>query len=71
MASDYIARPDAQFHAWQNNFVTCVNGHLADFGLAAGDVVGLNNSAPTWTADYPAYSAAHAARQGKDGARRA
>ena len=26
----------AQFHAWQNNFVTYVNSHLADLGLAAG-----------------------------------
>ena len=27
---------DAQFHAWQNNFATYVNGGLADMGLAAG-----------------------------------
>ena|GEM_PF-6290308 len=37
MANDYIPRPDARFHAWQNNFVTYVNGHLADLALAAGD----------------------------------
>ena len=36
MANDYIPRPDARFHAWQNNLVTYVNGHLADLGLAAG-----------------------------------
>ncbi len=36
MANDYIPRPDAQFHAWRNNFATYVNGHLADLGLAAG-----------------------------------
>jgi len=36
MANDYIPRPDAQFHAWRNNFVTYVNGHLADLGLAVG-----------------------------------
>ena len=34
MANDYIPRPDARFHAWQNNFVTYVNGHLAELGLA-------------------------------------
>ncbi len=28
-----IPRPDA----WRNNFVTSVNGHLADLGLAAGE----------------------------------
>ena len=27
MANDRIPRPDAEFHAWQNNFVTYVNGH--------------------------------------------
>ena len=37
MANDYIPRPDARFHAWQNDFVTCVNGPLADSGLAASD----------------------------------
>ena len=36
MANDSIPRPDAQFHAWQNNFVTYVNGHLVDSGLAPG-----------------------------------
>ena len=36
MANDYVPRPDAQFHAWRNNFVTDVNGHLADLALAAG-----------------------------------
>ena len=36
MANDYIPRPDAQFHARRNNFVTYVNGHLADLGLAPG-----------------------------------
>ena len=51
MANDYITRPDARFHARRNNFVVCVNGHLADSELAAGDVVELNNSAATWTTD--------------------
>ena len=36
MANDYIPRPDARFHAWRNNFVTYVNGHPTDLGLAAG-----------------------------------
>ena len=36
MANDHIPRPDARFHVWRNNFVTYVNGHLADLGLAAG-----------------------------------
>ena len=28
MANSYITRPEARFHAWRNNFVTYVNGHL-------------------------------------------
>ena len=36
MGNDYIPRLDARFHAWQNNFVTYVNGPLADLELAAG-----------------------------------
>ncbi len=36
MADDYIPRPDARFRAWQSDFVTHVNGHLADSGPAAG-----------------------------------
>ena len=42
MANDYIPRPHARFHAWQNNFVTYVNGHLADLGLAAGAMGGTD-----------------------------
>jgi len=30
MANDDIPRPAARFHAWRNNFVTYVNGHLAE-----------------------------------------
>jgi len=44
MANDYMPRPDARFHAWQNNFVTYVNDHLADLGLTPDDVVDLNNT---------------------------
>ena len=69
MANDYIPRPNILFHAWQNNFVMCVNGHSADLGLAAGDVVDLNNSAAPWTTDYPAHTASQAARQARDNAR--
>ncbi len=27
MVNDSMPRPDARFHAWQNNFVTYVNAH--------------------------------------------
>lgn len=42
MAGDYIPDGDARFDAWQGNFVTYVNDHLADLGLVAADVAGLN-----------------------------
>ena len=42
MANDYIPRPAAQFDAWQSNFVTYVNGHPADLGLAAGNPARAN-----------------------------
>lgn len=73
MANDYIPGPDGDFHAWQNNFVTYVNGHLADLGLIAGDVADVNTAQATWTTDYPAHTAAQtaarSARQSKDDAR--
>ncbi len=73
MARDYIPAPDGDFHIWQNNFVTYVNTHLADLGLAAGDVAPINAAQATWTTDYPAHTAAQAAaqaaRQAKDDAR--
>ena len=37
MANDYIPRLGAQFHAWQSSFVTYVNGHLGELGLATGE----------------------------------
>ena len=47
MTNDTIPRPAARFQARQNDFVTYVNGHPADSGLAAGDIVDLNNSTAT------------------------
>ena len=69
MVNDYIPPPDARSHAWQNNFVTYVNGHLVDLGLAPSDVVDVNNSAATWTTDYPAHTATQVARRPTDSAR--
>ena len=73
MAGDYIPDGDARFDAWQSNFVTYVNDHLADLGLLAADVAGLNGSAASWSSDYPAHgaaqSAARAATEAKQRAR--
>ena len=35
--ADYIPAADAEFHAWQHNFVATATGNLAGLGLAAGD----------------------------------
>jgi len=42
MPNDYIPRPDARFHARQNNFGRYFNGHLADSGLAGGVACCIN-----------------------------
>jgi len=34
---DYISAPDAEFDAWQQNFVSSANANLAAVGLAAAD----------------------------------
>ena len=34
MANDYVPRGDADFNAWQANFVTYANANLANLGLA-------------------------------------
>ncbi len=36
--ADYIPAADAEFNAWQQNFVTYANAHLVDLGLVAGDL---------------------------------
>ena len=62
MANDHIPRPDAPFYAWQNNFVTYVNGHLAGLVLAPGDVVDPTDSAATSTTASGPRSAQDAVR---------
>ncbi len=61
--SDYIPGADAAFDTWQINFVAYVNANLASLGLVAADVVSLNTTAATWTADYPAHITAQASAQ--------
>ena len=71
--ADYIPTTDGTFGAWANNFMDYANGHLADLGLAAGDLTELANM----QADYnvkmsdhiTARQAAQSARQAKDDSR--
>ena len=50
--ADYIPAPDAEFHAWQQNFVTCANANLAALGLVASDMTPVTNAQSTWASAY-------------------
>lgn len=44
MAQGYIPKPDPDFLAWMNNFLTALNANLATFGLVAADLTPLTNA---------------------------
>lgn len=71
--SDYIPSGDADFNTWQQNFITNLQAHKADFGLADADLTPLIDAQSNWTTAYndniAAQAAAQGARQTKDGAR--
>jgi hypothetical protein len=71
--ADYIPGPDANFQAWQSNFVTYANANLAALGLVAADLAPITAAQTTWATAFPAHvaavAAAKAARQTKDEAR--
>jgi hypothetical protein len=73
MAAGYIPRPDTDFAAWMDNFVTYANAHLADLGLLPADGLALTNGNNDWKAKLAAHvaaaAAAQSARQAKDDAR--
>ena len=72
--SDYIPTNDGHFQAWANNFMAYADGHLADLGLAAGDLTELANMQTDFnakmTVHITARQAAQSACQAKDGSRR-
>ncbi|MEK7710360.1 MAG: hypothetical protein AAB341_00555 [Planctomycetota bacterium] len=43
MGNDYIPRGDAEFNAWQANFVTYANANLVNLGLVIGDLTTILN----------------------------
>ena len=73
--ADYIPALDAEFNAWQANFVTYANANLAGLGLVAGDMTPITAAQTTWASTYPAHihitaqASAESARAAKDGAR--
>lgn len=73
--ADYIPGPDANFQAWQTNFVSYANANLAALGLVAGDMTPVTTAQTAWQTAFPAHvaaaNAAKAAKQTKDEARSA
>lgn len=71
--ADYIPGPDANFQAWQANFVTYANANLAALGLVASDMTPVTAAQTNWNNAFPAHitavAAAKAAKQAKDDAR--
>jgi hypothetical protein len=73
--ADYIPSGDGEFDTFVENFASYINGHLADFGLVAGDMAAINAALVIWNAAFaahePAQAAATAATQAKETARNA
>lgn len=59
--ADYLPAGDAEFNAWQTNFVTYANANLLALGLVAGDLTPITTAQTTWATAYPAHVAAQAA----------
>ena len=70
---DYIPGGDADFNAWQANFVTYANANLPNLGLAIPDLLSILSAQGAWTPSLTAHVAAQAnaqsARATKDGNR--
>jgi hypothetical protein len=62
--ADYIPAPDADFHAWQQNFVSYASGNLGALGLVAGDLTPVTTAQSTWGTAYPAHVSAQQNAQG-------
>ena len=45
--ADYMPGPDADFNAWQSNFVTYANANLAALGLVAADMTPVRTGPAT------------------------
>jgi hypothetical protein len=56
--ADYIPGPDANFQAWQSNFVTYANANLAALGLVAADMTPVTTAQTGWATAFPAHVAA-------------
>jgi len=75
MAQDYIPRPDGDFLAWEQAFITYADANLAALGLVAADLAPITAARDNWESAYldndAKQNAARAARQLKDDRRAA
>lgn len=71
--ADYIPAADAEFNAWQVNFVNYANANLAALGLTAADMTPIDTAQGEWETAYPAHvtavASAESARAEKDATR--
>ena len=56
--ADYIPGPDANFQAWQSNFVVFANANLVALGLTAPDMAPITAAQTGWATAFPAHVAA-------------
>ena len=64
MAADYVPRGDAEFNAWQQNFVAYITANAAALGLdPIVDIPPVATAATQWETDFAAHVAAQAAAQ--------
>jgi len=54
--ADYIPGPDANFQAWQSNFVVYANANLVALGLTAPDMAPITAAQTGWATAFPAHS---------------
>ena len=65
MAGDYVPAPDAEFHGWQENWVTFAAANAAALGLdPLIDIPAIQAAQTAWNSDYDAHLSAQAVAQG-------
>ena len=52
--ADYIPGPDANFQAWQSNFVIYANANLVALGPTAFDMASITAAQTGWATAFPA-----------------
>ena len=62
--ADYMPGTDADFNAWQANFVSYANANQVALGLEAADITALTTAQTDWSTDFTAHIAAKAAARG-------